>query len=174
MRNVLIITFILIIWLSCSTSPKYVIKPASTISTDVLDHATLIYTPVADSLLKTSALLDSACILLEQKKYGKLDNYLEQVKNDTSDYYLAKTFYYISKKEYPEAIQFLNKIEDRRYQLLKELLSIDLDYETAKLSGQKDYQKFLRHYQSLIDKYPDYEQLKKAVAMRLRYIRYNY
>jgi tetratricopeptide (TPR) repeat protein len=174
MQKVLIITFVLIIWFSSCTSPKYLIKPASTISPDALDHTTLIYTPVADSLLKASELLNSTCILLDQKKYGKLNNYLEQVKNETPDYFLAKTFYYISKKEYPEAIQLLNKIDDRQYQLLKELLSIDLDYEIARLAEGKNYKKFLQQYQAFIDKYPDHDQLKKAVAMRVRYIRYNY
>jgi hypothetical protein len=127
-----------------------------------------------DKDLNSSSILDSTYNLLKLKKYSKLNNYLSSIQSDSSDYYLAQTLYRISKTKYQEAETYLGKIDDKSYTLLKQLLFIDLSYEIARINGSKDFKKFLQDYQSLIDKYPDNEQLKQIVLIRTRYIRYNY
>ena len=158
---------------SC-TQTKYFVKSESDLLQIDFEHNILNYIPLMEEDLKNSTVLDTTYKLLVLKKYPKLKKYLSSIKSETQDFYLAKTLYYISKSEYQEAVVNLRMINENHYALIKGLLFIDLSYELAKKSGSMDYKKFLQDYQMIIDKYPDNEFLKKIVALRIRYIRYNY
>jgi hypothetical protein len=164
----------LIFGVASCTPPKYVVKTDTGLSNMDLDRSLVNYIPILDSDLASSVILSSTYSLLEMRKYEKLSRYLETVQSDSSDYYLAKALYHISRTEYQQAVGCLNKIDDSSYHILKELLSIDVAYELSRLGGSANYRQFLQDYQLLIDNHPGNEQLKKIVSVRIRYIRYNY
>lgn len=171
-KRIIILGFIIGL-ISC-TQQKYIVKSDTDLHWIDLKQNMLNYIPLMDKDLNSSSILDSTYNLLKLKKYSKLNNYLSSIQSESPDYYLAQTLYRISKTKYQEAATYLGKIDDKSYILLKQLLFIDLSYEIAKINGSKDFKKFLQDYQSLIDKYPDNEQLKQIVLIRTRYIRYNY
>lgn len=171
-KRIIILGFV-IGFISC-TQTKYIVKSNTDLHWIDLKENIINYIPLMDDDLNSSKILDSTYNLLNLKKYSKLNNYLSSIQSYSPDYYLAQTLYLISKTKYKEAATYLGKIDDLSYPLLKQLLFIDLSYESARVNGSKDFKKFLQDYQSLIDKYPDNEQLKQIVLIRTRYIQYNY
>lgn len=168
---------ILILGMFGCTPPKYIVKKQSELITLDLDNAIVNFIPIPDNELQKSNLLDSSYHLLIDKKYPKLEKYINSKESsgmDTPDLFLSKTLLSITKKEYSDAFQSLTKIHDSDYSMLKKLLILDLNYEMARMNGNFDYNIFLKDYQSLIDSYPDDLTLKKIVLIRLRYLRYNY
>lgn len=142
-----------------------------------MDSVVTNYIPIPDLELQKSKLLDSSYHLLLQKKYSKLDKYIQSKEYDgisTPDLFLSKTLLMITKKEYPEAVKSLMKINNSDYSLLKKLLTLDLNYEISRINGNFDYTRSLRDYQSFIDSYPNDITLKKIILIRMRYLRYNY
>lgn len=174
MKKVVVILGLILGVISCSTPTKYFVKSENELSRIDFERNMLNYLPLLDADLKNSTVLDSTYKLLVLRKYSKLDKYLSSVKSETQDFYLARTLYYVSKTEYKEAANYLRKINEEQYPILRELLYIDLSYELSKNSSSTIYKQYLKEYQELIDKYPDNEYLKKIVALRTRYIRYNY
>jgi len=159
--------------ISC-TQTKYIVKSDTDLSRIDLKQNILNYIPLKDEDLSSSKILDSTCSLLCLRKYSKLNSFLSEIQSNSSDYYLSQTLYCIYKTKYQDAATYLGRIDEKSYILLKQLLYIDLSYEIARSNGSKEFKKFLRDYQALIDKYPDNEQLKQIVSIRTRYIRYNY
>jgi hypothetical protein len=159
------------------TPPKYIAKRQSEIIHLDLDNSIINYIPVADIDLENSRIMETSYNLIVNKKYSKLERYINGLENSgvgTSDLYLSKALLYISKKEYETAVQNLQKIKNDDFKFLKQLLSTDLDYELAKINGINDYKGFLHRYQELMDYYPDDTSLKKILAIRIRFMRYNY
>lgn len=173
-KKVVVILGLIFGTISCSTPTKYFVKSESELLQIDFERNMLNFLPLLDIDLKKSTVLDSTYKLLVLRKYSKLDKYLSSVKFETQDFYLAKTLYFVSKTEYTEAANYLRKINEEQYPLLRELLFIDLSYELTKSSNPIIYKQYLQKYQELIDKYPDNEYLKRIVALRTRYIRYNY
>lgn len=175
MRNTIIIIGLILGLTSC-THTKYIVKSEKDLSQVNWENNILNYIPITDDDLNSSSLLDTTYRLIILKKYSKLNKYLSSptIKSNTSDFYLAKTLYLISKSEYQEAYVNLTNIDDNNYELIHDLLSIDLSYELTRLNGAENYNKFLKDYQALIDKYNDNELLKNIISLRTRYIRYNY
>jgi len=175
MKNHVIYTGLIVLLISCST-PKFFVKSESDLMNVNLEQNTLNYIPLMDMELKESSILDSTYQLLTLKKYSKLNKYLSTFETEDSDCFLAKTFYHISKGEYKNAIDFLNRIEGNRYVVVRKLLSIDLNYEIMRHNayGTTDFKKFLKDYQQLFDHYPDKKYLRKIIALRTRSVRYNY
>jgi hypothetical protein len=159
--------------ISC-TQTKYFVKTDTALSKMDLDNSIVNYIPIRDNELASSAILNSTYSLLEMRQYAKLRRYLATIQTDSPDYYLARTLYHIAKTEYQEAADFLSKVNESSYHLLKQLLFIDVNYELARLGGSVNYRQFLRDYQSLIDNHRGNEQLRKIISIRIRYIRYNY
>ena len=169
--------FLLVVALYNCTSPKYITQKQSEMANLDLDHSITNFIPIADQDLSRSKILDSSYVLIVGKKLQRLDKYLQTLEKsgiNSSDLYLSKTLLAITKKDYIGAAQSLKQTNDSDFPLLKWLLSIDLDYEIAKANGTFSYNEFLQSYQELIDSYPDDHSLKKIVALRLRYLRYNY
>ena len=173
MKKTIIIFGIIIGLMSC-TQTKYFIKSEKDLSHIDWEQSIINYIPITNIELEQSPVLDTTYNLIVLKKYSILINYLSSVQTKTPDYYLANTLYYISICEYQEALVNLKMITKNHHELIKELLSVDLNYEIEKINGSINYKKFLNDYQVLIDKYPDNENLKKIIALRTRYIRYNY
>jgi hypothetical protein len=173
MKKVIIIAGLIFGLISC-TQTKYFVKTDTALSKMDLDNTIINYIPITEAELASSNILASTYSLLEAKKYARLSEYLEKIETNSPDYYLAKALYHISKSEYQEATHFLRKITANSYDLLKQLLLVDVSYELARLDGSVNYKSFLQDYQSIIDNHSDNEQLKKIVAVRIRYIRYNY
>jgi len=174
MKKIVVILGLILGIISCSTPTKYFVKSESELSQIDFERNMLNYLPLLDTDLKNSTVLDSTYKLLVLRKYSKLDKYLSSFKSETQHFYLAKTLYYVSKTEYAEAANYLRKINEEQYPILRELLYIDLSYELSKSRNSTNYKQYLQKYQELIDKYPDNGYLKKIVALRTRYIRYNY
>lgn len=177
MKNkTLLILFLSIGMYSC-ISPKYIVKRQSEIATLDLDQSVTNYIPIDDAYLHHSFILDSTCALIDKKEFSKLNSYLMTLQKEgisTSDYQLSQSLLLISRKEYREALNCLFKINESEYAMVKDLLTIDLNYEISRLNNVFDYTTFLKSYQDLIDKYPHNPSLRKIVGIRLRYLRYNY
>jgi hypothetical protein len=172
-----ILFLVLTVGLYYCTPPKYITQKQSEILKLDLDNSITNFIPLADDELIRSKVLDSSYNLIMNKKLSRLDRYLTSLESSgivSSDLYLSKTLLCISQNKYMDAIHSLNKIGDSDFTFLKQLLSIDLTYEAAKINGATDYNGFLKNYQALIDSYPDNTSLKKIIAIRLRYLRYNY
>ncbi len=176
MKKEIILILLAFLMFQC-IQPKYIVKKQSEINLLDLNHATINYIPIADSDLINSKILDSTYCLIESKKYSRLYTYihfLEGTGINSSEFQLAKTLHLITDKEYNQANQSVQLIEESDYKLLKRLLTIDLKYETARINGGFNYNELLKSYQSVIDSFPNNLPLKKIVAIRLRYLRYNY
>lgn len=175
MKNKIILV-ILALGLFCCTTPKYITKKQSEIVKLDLDNSITNYIPLADNDLKKSKILDSSYCLMANKKYSKLNKYINSLEtsgNKSSDLYLSKTLLLIAKKDYINAANSLHLINNSDYILVRQLLSTDLSYEISKANKTVDYNALLKSYQDLIDSFPDDRPLKKIVAIRLRYLRYN-
>lgn len=173
MKKTGIILGLIIGFISCTQTKYFVISAKDLLRVD-WENNILNYIPLMDNDLENSSILDSTYNLIVMRKYSKLNNYLTSIHAETSDFYLAKTLYFISKSEYLEASKNLRNISAEQFEIVKALLYVDLSYELAKQNGSKNYKKFLQDYQTVLDKYPDNESLKKIIALRTRYIRYNY
>jgi hypothetical protein len=159
--------------LSSCTHPKYLVRLDKDLQNADWTTNPLNYIPLMESDLASSQILSTTYSLLTQQKYSQLNKYLSSCKEETPDYLLAKTLYYISKCDYEKGMVYCEKMNGN-YPLLEQLIIIDLRYELAKIKGEINYKNFLQDYQVLIDSYPDNELLKKIIAIRLRYIRYVY
>jgi len=177
MKNKLIF---LIIISGCSFScitPKYYVLKYSQIQSLDLDKSLVNYIPLEDELLRKSVVLDSSYSLLIHKKYMKLENYVKKTEESgvySSDLLMAQTLSKITQQNYSGALISLERINDRRFSLLKSLLIIDLNYENERMAGVPDFKKYLLKYQDLIDTHSDNPVLKRIVSLRLRFLRYNY
>jgi len=161
---------------SCTTS-KYTIMKHSQIQSQDLDNSLVNYIPLEDELVEKSAVLDSSYKLISAKKYLTLDSYVTRLQEsgaNSSDFYLVKTLFDITQLNYSQAQKSLAKVNDNGCKLLKNLLTIDLNYEIERTESTFNYKAYLQRYQHLIDTYPDNNVLRKIVAIRLRYLRYKY
>ncbi len=171
-----VIVFLLLILYGCY-SPKYIVATQSDLHRTDIEKSMINYIPLDDKYLENSLILDSTYSLLKSKNFYRLENYVEHLKqsNVTSpDFYLANVFSAISTQNYSEALSALNHITDSEYALLVQLLTIDLKYETDRTKNNINFPAYLKQYQKLVDSYPDNLLLKRIVAIRLRYLRYNY
>ena len=101
---------------SC-TSPKYITRKQSEMVRLDLDQSITNYIPIDDQELRDSKILDSAYVLIVDKKLPKLEKYLLSLENTgihSSDLYLSKTLLAITRKDYMAASQSLNQIDDGR------------------------------------------------------------
>jgi hypothetical protein len=174
--KVLIYIIILGLFYSCTTPKYYVLKNSQFANLD-FDKILINYIPVADELVTESIILDSTYNLLTKKKYFALENFVKSInetETNSADLNLALTFSSISYLDYSNALISLNKINNPKYNPMKDLLNIDISYEIDRHNENFDYKKYLQKYQKLIDTYPEDIILKKIVAIRLRYLRYNY
>lgn len=174
-RNWLLLLLV-IGWWQC-TSPKYIVQKQSEMARLDLDQSITNFIPIYEGDLEESEILNSTYDLIVQKKFSKLNNYLRSLEKSgihSSDLTLSYALFFISKNEYSNAAACLEKIPDSDYPLLKDLLLIDMDYELSRISGSFNYNHFLKSYQQLTDAYLDDPVVKKIVAIRLRYVRYNY
>jgi hypothetical protein len=171
------ILLIMVIGLFYCTPPKYIVKKQSEIVKLDLNNSLINYIPLSDNDLGSSEILDSSYYLITNKRYSKLYKYINTLEKSgvkTSDLYLSKTLLLIANNDYSNAFKSLELINDSDYLLLNRLLSIDLNYEIEKIYGGLDYKQYLKNYQEIIDAYPNDSCLTKIVAIRLRYLRYNY
>jgi hypothetical protein len=159
----------IVIFMSCAPG-KYFVETESELLQIDWERTVLNYIPLMDDDLDSDVLFTTYSFL-KSKKYSQLNRYLSTVQN-SPDYYPAKTLYCIAVSKYTEAVKYLDKTDDTHI-LLKQLLTIDLDYELTRKEGYMNYWKFLNDYQKLIDEYPDNNILKKIIAIRIKYIRYN-
>ncbi|MEI8271978.1 MAG: hypothetical protein WCG08_05105 [Paludibacter sp.] len=177
MRNKIILTLIVLGSFYGCITPKYTILKHSEIQSLDLDKIGLNYIPLEDEMLAKSAVLDSAYKLLSAKKYMTLESYIKKLEESgasSSDFYLAQTLSAITNLNYSGARTSLMKVDGKENKMLKMLLSIDLNYEIERADAGLNFKAYLQKYQDLIDLFPDNAVLRKIVAIRLRYLRYNY
>ncbi|MDR2906444.1 MAG: hypothetical protein LBU91_00430 [Bacteroidales bacterium] len=173
MKKTSVLLFLIFGLMSC-TQTKYFVKSEQDLSQLDLEQMDLNFIPLLDESLENSIILTTTYELITSKKYSKLKKYLSSIQSQTSDFYLAKTLYYISKNEYQEAAITLKQIDENAYTFVEDLLFVDLSYELAKRNNVKDFKKFLQDYQAVLDKYPNDKVKKKIIALRIRYVRYHY
>lgn len=161
--------------ISC-TPTKYIIVTESELNNIDLGNSLLNIIPISDMDYQNDILINKTCNFLKNKQRRELRAFLDNInpQNMNSSYFLSNSMYYINKCDYKTALVNLRKIDTTQFKPIRELLLIDVTYEINKEIGLTDYQRYLKEYQTLIDKYPENEQLKKIVAIRLRYLRYNY
>ncbi|MCG8412145.1 MAG: hypothetical protein MI739_12770 [Bacteroidales bacterium] len=164
----------LVLGLTSCIQTKYFVKSEKDLSLINWECNILNFLPIKNSDLENSPVLKTSYDLIVSKQYSKLNEYLSSIQTKNSEFYLCKTLYYISKTKYNEAFINLKKIDETSYSLIRDLLFVDLNYELEKQYNSENYNKHLQDYQKIIDKYPDNEYLKKIIALRVRYIRYNY
>ncbi len=167
---------VLLFGLSYCAPPKYFAERETNIAKLEMDNNLYNFIPLTDSDLKNSSVLDSTYRLIIKRKYSFLKKYLNSLEKSgiqSSDLNLCKALHDISRRDYLLARQNIERIKNGDFTLLKRLLTIDLDYEILRINKITNYNKSLKDYQDLIDAYPDNPTLKKIVALRLRYIRYN-
>ncbi|MDT3739733.1 MAG: hypothetical protein RO257_09545 [Candidatus Kapabacteria bacterium] len=176
MKIRIFVLLLIFIFYNC-TPPKYIVKRQTEIKLSELDNSIVNYIPILDSDLNKSEILHSSYNLIKNEEFSKLKNYLTELEEsgtNSSDVFLSKTLLLITNKNYAEASVILKRINDNDFIVLKKLLTIDLEYETAKSRDISDFSGFLAKYQKLIDEFPDNIMLKKIVAIRIRYLRYYY
>ena len=177
MKNKIILTLLVVGCFYSCISPKYIVLKHSEFQAVDLDKSELNYIPLEDEMLAKSAVLDSAYKLLSAKKYMTLEGYIKKLEEsgaNSSDFYLAQTFSAISSLNYPDAKLSLMNVDGKENRMLKMLLSIDLNYEIERTKAGLNFKTYLQKYQDLIDLFPDNLMLRKIVAIRLCYLRYNY
>jgi hypothetical protein len=177
MKNKIILTLIVMGSLYGCITPKYIILKHSEFQSQNLDKSELNYIPLEDEMLAKSAVLDSAYKLLSAKKYMTLEGYIKRLEvsgANSSDFYLAQTLSAITNQNYSAARVSLMNVDGKENKMLKMLLSIDLNYEIDRTKTGLNFKTYLQKYQELIDLFPENAMLRKIVAIRLRYLRYNY
>jgi len=174
MKNRLLL-LILLTMVSCIHT-KYFVFTENELNNINLGKCLINIIPISKIDYQKDSIVFRTCNFLSEKNASGLRKYLNNI-SDTkskSSYYLSNSLYYINRCEYKSAMENLQKIDTTDFKPIRELLLIDVTYEINKEIGVLDYKKYLNDYQSLIDKYQDNEQLKKIVAIRIRYLRYNY
>lgn len=131
--------------------------------------------PVSDSILAATPWLDTIYVFLKRNDLKKLDKKFKAVEKtgDTpDDLLISRSIFYMIKGKYDKASICLSQSR-KVIHPLTELLQIDLEYELAmKKKKRIDYDAFLKRYQMLVDSSPGNTALRKAILIRLRYIRY--
>ena len=89
----------LILLNSCSHS-KYILKTEQELSRINWETNTLNYIPILKSDMDKSIILGMTNIYLEQRQLFKLKKYLKSNSTNSSDFFLAKTIYYMYKTDY--------------------------------------------------------------------------
>ncbi len=177
MKNKIIISILVLGSFNSCITPKYYVLKQSQFQAMDLDKCAINYIPLEDETLAGSVILNSTYKLLTEKKYTTLEGYINKLKEagaNSSDFYLAQTLLAMTDQNYSAAQNSLKRVDDKENKLLKRLLTIDLNYETKHTEGSFNFKVYLKEYQDLIDSFPDNMALKKIVAIRLRYLRYNY
>jgi hypothetical protein len=161
--------------ISCTHTKYFVVRESELKNIDS-ENRSINYIPISETDYKNDSIISATCNFLKNEKKHELYNYLDHIDslNKISSYYLSYTLYYIYECEYESALLNLNKIDTIKFNSIRDLLLIDLDYEINKEIGITNFKKYLYDYQSLIDKYPENELLKKIAAIRVRYILYQY
>ena len=163
----------LILLNSCSHS-KYILKTEQELSRINWETNKLNYIPILESDIDKSIILGMTNIYLEQRQLFKLKKYLKSNSSNSSDFFLAKTIYYMYKTDYTDAQKTLLHINDEKYLQIKQLLSVDLNHEISKENDTHNYLQTLKEYQYLFDANPSNTLLKNILLTRVRYTRYNY
>jgi len=177
MKIQIILTIIVLGCFYSCTTPKYTVMKHSQIEIHDLDKSLVNYIPLEDGLVEKSAVLDSSYKLIHANKFFTLESYVNKLEKSgakSSDFYFAKTLSAITQLNYSLAQQSLANVTNNDYKLLKSLLTIDLNYEIERTGTGVNFKVYLQRYQNLIDTYPNNDLLKKIVAIRLRYLRYQY
>lgn len=107
--------------------------------------------------------------LLQTNRANWITTYIQNCNDTLSIYPLMKGLYYLSGKQYAEAISALEKVENREYTFLKLVLIADCRYEL--LSDQHNYKAVIGAYQQASDSTQD-ELCKSIVANRIKFIKY--
>src|ERR1035437_6700311 len=113
-----ILLLLMIFGLCYCTSPKYFARSQSEIIKLDLDKSITNYIPLADDDLNKSKILELTYNLIINKKYSKLDRYINSLEKkgiSSSDLFLSKTILLITQNDYSAAIQSLRKINDSDY-----------------------------------------------------------
>jgi hypothetical protein len=114
------------------------------------------------------AVLAKFSFMLRRNKTAWIDKYIENHVNKSEVNDLIKGLYYFSKKEYGNALIYLEQDNDNKYIFLKEVLIADCRYE---LKDFKDSKNSIELFQSSMDKASN-DLEKIIVSNRIKHIRY--
>lgn len=170
-----IILLLLLLIIGC-TPTKYSILIDNELDNIDFSNYLLKIIPISALDYQNDNLVNKTYFYLKSNQNSELRDYLDNIETRDigSSYYFANSLYFISKSKYKDALANLQKIDTTKFNPIRELLIVDLNYEINYELGLKDFKRYLNEYQTLIDKYPDNNLLKKIIGIRLRFIRYNY
>ena len=178
MKYSVIALFLALLLASCKTpTSKYSVVAENDYPKADSLIAGRVFIVFSQSELSANPILAKAYDLFKAKNKSPLSKYLdslEKVDAKNSCLLLAKAALNISKFEYDIALANLLKIEKSKFNPLKELLIIDMEYELARLNENFQPRKFIQKYQDLMDKYFDNSEFKNMINLRVRFLRYNY
>lgn len=171
--RVFFIVFLLIVSVFSCAPTKYFVKSEADLTKVNWETNRLNYIPLKDVFLENSRVLDSTYTLITLRKFSKLKRYLSSNSTMSSEVYLAWAFYYVAKAKYQKAYLSIEKVEDDKFDFVKQLLLIDLKYEFYLQNDENEYNNVLQKYQVLMDKYINNKFVKEIISMRSRYLRYS-
>ena len=130
------------------------------------------------SATNTSAtiLLDKTYEFISQKKYSKLEKYLNEMKNqfseDNQDLNFCWALNYFIQEEYENTKDILSNIDDDKYMCVKLLLIADCDYEISRNTSNIDYSSMLKRYQDALN-CSNEPTWAKLIQTRMKFVRYS-
>lgn len=128
MKKAIIITGLILGIFSC-TQPKYFARTETELQQVNWKRNAVNYIPLTESDLMGSPILDTTYQFITHEEYAKLKQFLSDVETVSPDYFLAKALYHITKTDYERAMDAVKKVKAKQYEMLTNLLRIDLNYE---------------------------------------------
>lgn len=131
--------------------------------------------PVPDSDLNQSLVLKNVCNSLWFNHPRTAKRYLRDIHRQDSvraDYYMASAIYNMSVNNYEAAQANLLLLQTKDYPFLRQLLTIDCNYELEKWQPSFHFDNYLRQYQKLLDENLNQPVIKKILLNHARYARY--
>ncbi len=174
-KHFYLVLIILAVLTNCKEPKQFILIKQSAILNLDLENSVINFIPIPDNDLKTYKILDSTYSLIKNKKFDKLDTYLNSLDTTldlNSDFYLSKTLYYITQNEYEKAAEYVELMDDADFQILKKLLTIDISFELSLKAGTYNFYTYLQKYQELYDFSNEDPSIQKILLIRVRHLRH--
>jgi hypothetical protein len=121
----------------------------------------------------TEQVINNTIVLIQTKKYSKLEKYLDNVDNRDLYIPLSMGLLQIFERNYYGALFSLKTNKLQNVQFIVDLLTVDCEYEISLVNtGDVNYNQFLGKYQKIIDTYNLDPVYKEIINQRIRFIRY--
>lgn len=171
-----LLTLLLFIVATIGNSQRYAFVKYSELKLDQLEVSHTMYFPVSTTDLEESHILDTTHQFLNLSKEYKLNRYLRSLEKNginSSDLFIATAILNIHKGAYIESKHALSRVNDDKFDVLKQLLEVDIDREINMIDSRPNFETYLKRYQAIVDNNPGNFILKKIIDVRIRFLRYD-